>query len=279
MVNKDDIVDILKKQYHDNKLSHAFLLETDDMEKCLKKILEFLKILNCEHSFSDKCLKCNLCHLIDEKELPSLVIIRPDGSFIRKEQILSLKESFKTKPIFSKYNMYIIMNAECLNSSSANTMLKFLEEPEEGIIGFFITNNKENVIETIKSRCQILLDYYFESFNNEDINNDVIEYIKEFESNKLNTLFYNKNVILPKIVDRNWLVSFFLKMIQIYEELYKVKLFNKEISNDYAILSFLLEKDDEYFLERLNLLKKIIKTLDYNVNNQLVLDRLVLESW
>ena len=279
MVNKDDIVDILKKQYHDNKLSHAFLLETDDMEKCLKKILEFLKILNCEYGFSDKCLKCNLCHLIDEKELPSLVIIRPDGSFIRKEQILSLKESFKTKPIFSKYNMYIIMNAECLNSSSANTMLKFLEEPEEGIIGFFITNNKENVIETIKSRCQILLDYYFESFNNEDINNDVIEYIKEFESNKLNTLFYNKNVILPKIVDRNWLVSFFLKMIQIYEELYKVKLFNKEISNDYAILSFLLENDYDYFLERLNLLKKIIKTLDYNVNNQLVLDRLVLESW
>ena len=68
-------------------------------------------------------------------------------------------------------------------------------------------------------------------------------------------------------------------MIQIYEELYKVKLFNKEISNDYAILSFLLENDYDYFLERLNLLKKIIKTLDYNVNNQLVLDRLVLESW
>ena len=42
-------------------------------------------------------------------------------------------------------------NAEKLNGSSANAMLKFVEEPTEGILGFFITNNKDVIIPTIKN--------------------------------------------------------------------------------------------------------------------------------
>ena len=280
MHNKNDVFDILAKQYHDNKLGHAFLLETDDTEKCLAKILSFLKLLNCESEYKDDCSSCNLCHLIATKQLPNLLIIEPDGAFIKKEQILELKNSFKTKPIFSKYNMYIIMNAECLNSSSANTMLKFLEEPEEKIIGFFVTNNKENVIETIKSRCQILLDYYFDSkIVDDEITIEAINYIKQLESAKIDCLFYNKDVILPKIIDKNWMVTLFLKMINIYENLYEKKITNEKLPKDYESLNFVLKNDSEYLINKLNLLKDLLKSLEFNVNNQMVLDRLVLESW
>ena len=280
MHNENDVFDILAKQYHDNKLGHAFLLETDDSEKCLAKILAFLKLLNCENEYKDDCSLCNLCHLIATKQLPNLLIIEPDGAFIKKEQILELKNAFKTKPIFSKYNMYIIMNAECLNSSSANTMLKFLEEPEEKIIGFFVTNNKENVIETIKSRCQIMLDYYFDSkIVDDEITIEAINYIKQLESAKIDCLFYNKDVILPKITDKNWLIALFLKMINIYENLYEKKITNEELPKDYESLNFVLKNDSEYLINKLNLLKDLLKSLEFNVNNQMVLDRLVLESW
>ena len=280
MQDKKNVLDILTKQYRDDKLSHAFLLETDDFDKTLDKILHFLKLINCESNYQEECAKCNLCHLILTKQLPNLLIIYPDGSFIKKEQILNLKNTFKTKPLFSKYNMYIIMNAECLNSSSANTMLKFLEEPEEKIIGFFVTNNKENVIDTIKSRCQILLDYYFdENKVDDDLNEEVISYIKQLESAKEETLFYNKDVILPKITDKTWLVRFFLKMIEIYENFYEKKIKGEMAANDYESLNFILKKDSDYLLNKLKLLKDLLTTLDFNVNNQLVLDRLVLESW
>ena len=63
--------------------------------------------------------------LIDSNNLPSLQIIEPVGKFIKKEQIVDLKNKFKYKPIYSKNNIYIIKNAEKLNTSSANTMLKF----------------------------------------------------------------------------------------------------------------------------------------------------------
>ena len=280
MLNKKDVFDILKKQYHDHKLSHAFLLETDNQEKCLNKILNFLKFINCESDYQENCTSCNLCHLIEKRQLPNLLIIRPDGSFIKKEQILELKNTFKTKPIFSKYNMYIIMNAECLNSSSANTMLKFLEEPEDNIIGFFITNNKENVIDTIKSRCQNMLDYYFESnVDDDEITKEAINYILQLEKQKRLTLFYNKNIILPKIVDKNWLSSLFLKMIKIYENLYEKKVNNLLVEEEYKSLQFMLEYDCDYFIKKLNLLKELLSSLEFNVNNQMVLDRLVLESW
>ena len=281
MLDKNDVYDILKKQYHDHKLSHAFLLETNNQDECLTKILKFLKLLNCENSYQENCTSCNLCHLILTRQLPNLLIIKPDGAFIRKEQILELKNAFKTKPLFSKYNMYIIMNAERLNSSSANTMLKFLEEPEEKIIGFFITDNKERVIETIKSRCQILLDYYNNSkIDDNDIVLEAIKYIKQLESAKLEALFYNKNEILPKIIDKSWLVNLFLKMLNIYETMYEKKINSEKISKEYEAIEFVLDNNDKaYFLQKINLLKNLLTTLDFNVNNQLVLDRLVLESW
>ena len=36
----------LMNHYHENKLSHAFLVETNDQEKCLHNLLEFLSFIN-----------------------------------------------------------------------------------------------------------------------------------------------------------------------------------------------------------------------------------------
>ena len=56
-------------------------------------------------------------------------IIKTEAQSIKKEEILQLKEKFKTKSVYNSKRIYIIEEAEKLNSSSANTLLKFLEEP------------------------------------------------------------------------------------------------------------------------------------------------------
>ena len=147
--------DNILKSYHENKLAHAFLLETNDSLECYKDLIQLIKLLNCPYEYSEECQKdCNLCNLIDAGNLPSLIEIKPDGNFIKKIQILDMMERFSSKPVFSRYNTYIVHDCDHLNDSSANTILKFLEEPNDNIIGFFITNNKMNVISTIRSRCQ-----------------------------------------------------------------------------------------------------------------------------
>ena len=203
----------LYQEYMSEHLSHAFLLETNNQEKCLQELLQFLSKIN---EVEDEQENIKLNKLILNETLPSLVVIRPDGNSIKKEQIINLKTSFQTKPIFSKYNMYVILNAEDLNPSSANTILKFLEEPEDFIIGFFITDNKENIIDTIRSRCEII------RINDipkvwEDL---AINYIKEYEITGDNTLLYNKQVILPLIHEKKELKYLFQEIFNTYYELY-----------------------------------------------------------
>ena len=141
MVEVGVMKDILKR-YREGKLAHAFLLETNDSNKCYQDVLELLKNINCPKEYSDNCEEeCNICRLINNDSLPSLITISPEGQFIKKDQILDMMDKFSTKPVFTKFNMYVIREADRFNSSSANTLLKFLEEPEDNILGIFITNN------------------------------------------------------------------------------------------------------------------------------------------
>lgn len=268
----------LLQQYHENKLSHAFLLETNDSEKSLQNLLQFLAFIN---RTGDEVEDERLENLIRSESLPSLMVLRPDGQMIKKEQILELKRFFQTKPTFSLYNMYVILDAELLNSSSANTILKFLEEPYDNLLGFFITNNKENIIDTIKSRCQVILDYYegnsyisipkvWESI--------AINYIKEICSVHDEAILYNKNVILPLVHEKKELLYLFQSIFQIYDILFAVKLNRRELPAEYQALEFLLKKDSNFFLLELQYLARLLDEMNYNLNVNLILDRYVLES-
>ena len=263
--------------YHEGRLSHAFLIETNDQEICLKELKLILGELNCESTYESSCDKCNLCHLIDIDNLPSLMIVRPDGMNIRKEQILNIKRTFSTKPIYSKFNMYIILNAEKLNASSANSILKFLEEPEEGILGFFVTNNKENMIDTIKSRCQILSAFYQENSQNSTYQQLAIELLYDLHVNRENAIFHNRDR-LEKSLSKDEYQQIFQEMISIYLYFYKRSI-SKQIDNcTFLELQFLDKKSPAYLLQQLKLVQNLEQELSYNVNMNLLLDRLVLET-
>lgn len=273
----DKHINQILNSYHENKLSHAFLIETNNQETCLEDLKKVLCAINCAQNYQENCNECNLCHLISVENLPSFVIIRPDGMNIRKDQIIELKRKFSTKPIYSKFNMYVIMNAEKLNSSSANTILKFLEEPEEGILGFFLTNNKENIIDTIKSRCQIISNFYDNVLSDslEGVLDETIELLKEIHLSKDKSLLYNKSVVAELNKDRLQLI--FQKMIDIYLYFYECKI-NTVSLEMYSDLSFLIKKDIKDLIQNLQLVRVLEEELNSNVNLNLLLDRLVIET-
>lgn len=275
----------LVKYYHENKISHAYLLETNNLEKCFLELKTVIKQIFCQDEYSEKCSKCNLCNLVEQNYLPSLVIIEPDGMNIKKEQVLELKKRFSMVPIYTKDNIYVIKNAEKLNGASANTMLKFLEEPEPNIIGFFITDNANNVISTIKSRCETVKVYYdnheldINSINNDtykDYTDVAINYLYKLEVEKKDVIMYNKDVILCKFKEREEIKTIFKIILIIYEELLnKVMGFENKFSFDN--LNSLCELDYKDILKRINLTIKFIDDIDCNVNIELLLDKFVIE--
>ena len=243
---------LIIKQYEKNKLSHAFLLETNNIPKCLEDIKSIIKVIN-------KNEENDVEKLIDLGNLPSLVFIEPDGASIKKGQIEEMMNKFSTKPVYTKYNNYVIIGAEKMNDSSSNTLLKFLEEPEDNIIGFLLTNNKENVLPTIKSRCEIIhVDY--------DVDNEFDEeYLKvayEYDDKIFNSddVFINRDIILSKYSEREDIEKILLILFYKYYNMLLENLSEKER----------LEKILEVIQSKLNLIQ-------YNVNTELLLDSLIIE--
>ena len=273
------------KYYHENKLSHAYLIETNNLENCFNDLLVVIKQIFCQNEFSEKCNKCNICNLIEQNYLPSLIVISPNGMNIKKEQILDLKKQFSTVPIYTKENIYVIKNAEKLNGASANTMLKFLEEPEPNIIGFFITDNANNVISTIRSRCEVIRAIYKSNeldsktlISNEykDYYDVVVKYLEKIEVEKKDGIMYNRDIVLNKFNERNDIKTIFKIILIIYEELLNKNLglennLDLEVLNKFSFLNY------NEIIQRIKMLIRYIEDIDSNVNIELLLDKFVIE--
>ena len=255
--------------YHGNKLSHVYLLETNNLDLAMQDILTFVKTINCQNKFKDNCFDCNLCNLVDKLTLPSLIIIEPDGNMIKKEQVIDLKKRFSFKPVYTQNNIYIIKNADKLNGASANTMLKFIEEPGEAIIGFLLTTNINNVLPTIKSRCELLSLIYDNLDTKNDDNaydNIANEYLQKIELEKVDKIMYNRDIILNNYSERNEIEAIFKEIFNIYMKAYN--------SEKVSYLSHLTFDDIRY---RIKLVSNLLENINYNANIELLMDKFVIE--
>jgi len=85
------------------------------------------------------------------------------------EQIV---KALKLKSYEGGYKVMIIWMAEKMNTSASNKLLKLLEEPPEKTVFLLVAEDEQQIITTIKSRCQIL---HFPLLPNEAIENGLIE--------------------------------------------------------------------------------------------------------
>lgn len=117
----------------------------------------------CESRQSDghACGECRACRLQTAGTHPDRVQIgfelRDDGkprSEITVDQIRALSERFSLAPQFGGLQIAIIEPAEAMNSSSANALLKTLEEPSAQTIIILISDASTRLPATIRSRCQ-----------------------------------------------------------------------------------------------------------------------------
>jgi len=269
-VEANIVINSLIDLYREKKLAHAYLIETNNVTKCYIDVKKIIKGICCKEIYKEDCSNCNLCHLIEENNLPSLITIEPDGKNIKKEAIENLKQSFSKIPIYTENNIYIIKYPEKMNDTAFNKMLKFLEEPEDNIIGFFITENKDNVANTIVSRCELIKMNYSGSLESdilgidEEQYNFYIElannYCDKIENKDSDLLWYNSSVLLKEISSRSEVTIFLKILFNIYME---------KLKNNLAL--------KDLFYEKTKIIAKYLEQLNYNVNLSLLLDSLVIE--
>ncbi|MGP7819487.1 DNA polymerase III subunit delta' [Niallia sp. 01092] len=152
------VLKMLRNSLKKNRLAHAYLFE--GMKGTGKKDISILlaKSVLCENLL-DKyvpCETCSNCKRITHGNHPDVHILEPDGLSIKKHQIQSLQEEFSKMGVESKKKLYIISHADKMTTNAANSLLKFLEEPNAETMAILLTEQIQQIIPTILSRCQIL---------------------------------------------------------------------------------------------------------------------------
>jgi DNA polymerase-3 subunit delta' len=75
---------------------------------------------------------------------------------IRVDDAQEILKALALKSYEGGYKIVIVWMAEKMNISASNKLLKLLEEPPEKTVFILISENEEDIIQTIRSRCQVL---------------------------------------------------------------------------------------------------------------------------
>ena len=186
---------------------------------------------------------------------------------------------FSNKSSFNnKYKIILIDNIEYLNISSANALLKVLEEPNEKLIFILIHNSAKKILSTIKSRCIVFNKNIksddnikiFEKISNKSINHvlnkefinpymsvgDLCAITKFSEENNLNLHDINPKVFLDIILDTGNKKN--VKDLNLIIRFMQIYFYNTLLKN----FSYKLFDQQSYFYQKLNNASKYNLDLD-----------------
>ena len=141
----------------ENRLSHAYLFSGDfgslDMAIWLAQSRFCLTPedgLPCGH--------CRSCRLIAQGDFSDVKLVEPQGQIIKTDTIRQLTREFSQSSFEGQAQVFIIRDADKMHVNAANSLLKFIEEPQSQIYIFLLTADDSRILPTIKSRAQL---FYF----------------------------------------------------------------------------------------------------------------------
>ena len=304
----------LLKRYKSNNLPNSILIHGLSGIGKRTFLNELVKnIINIE--FKDSNLDHHL-NLFKNNTHPNIKIIEKEidsktgkiKSNITIEQIRRLKTFLNSTTIIQNSSKIVIVDsADYLNISSANSMLKILEEPKENTYIFLISNQISLLLPTIRSRC---LKIKFNTHNLTNFTNIIKDNIDEISNEEINfyfeltygspgntILYYNNDFLDIFQLSIKCLLSNDLDDDKINLSNILSKLTNDEFNNYLSMLKFILivanklkvNRDDKSLINMPNYLeleslstnltkKNLIDRFDYLTNNQKELFSLNLDK-
>ncbi|SHH50811.1 DNA polymerase III subunit [Tepidibacter thalassicus] len=221
-IAKRFIINSIKK----DRINHAYLFEGPSGVGKKTFAMEFSKIL------------LNINNL---ENSPDFKLLTPKGSSFKIEQIRNMQSDIVVKPYKNK-KIYILEDCDKMTVQAQNALLKTLEEPPEYAVLILIVKNSATLLDTIKSRCEVIK---FSPLSLVDIENYLIKH-KNIDRNK------------AKVVS-----SFSMGILANALELLESEDFNKKREEIEDYINIILSND---VVDMLNINSKLEKNKDDIIN-------------
>lgn len=98
------------------------------------------------------CGVCSSCRKCDEGAHPDLHIYRPDGASFKVDTVREVRRAVQLTPGEGDRAVYIMEEAQAMTPSAQNALLKVFEEPPKGTVFFLLTEKRESLLPTVRSR-------------------------------------------------------------------------------------------------------------------------------
>ena len=127
----------------ENRLSHAYLFSGDfgslDMAIWLAQSRFCVTPEN-----GLPCGHCRPCRLIAQGDFSDVKLVEPQGQIIKTDTIRQLTREFSQSSFEGQAQVFIIRDADKMHVNAANSLLKFIEEPQSQIYIFLLTAFPKN---------------------------------------------------------------------------------------------------------------------------------------
>ena len=142
-------------------VSHAYILEGDNNIDKIGFAKAFSQALICRQMPGEGCGRCIECRKIQDDNYEDLYMVEPEDTTKRKTgtntikdaQIEELQVRLKERPAAGDHNIAIISGGDTMTARAQTRFLKTLEEPPAGTVIMILSENSEELLPTINSRC------------------------------------------------------------------------------------------------------------------------------
>ncbi len=227
----------LQKSFEHGRLAHAYLFEGEKGTGKHEIGLWLAQHLFCTQMKENQpCGICNNCRRIQQNEHPDVVVVLPEGQTIKVDQIRYLQSEFSRSGYESKKKVFLIKDAEKMNIAAANSLLKFLEEPQGQFLAILETDALGRILPTIQSRCQVL-------------------HFQELSKPALVKRLQKEEISLEKAQLLAFLTNSFGKAVEISQD----EWFNEAKDTIRQWFSYLIESDPQAFIYVQKKMTKVFK--------------------
>ena len=257
----------LINQVKNNKISNQYLLYGENLNE-INYDAEAL-IYNLLVSNSNLKLK------FDRDKLSDLLVIEPEKNSITIDKIRDISKFVSTKPFESNNKVVLIKQADLMRTEASNALLKNLEEPKPFVYFILLTDNKNKLLKTIISRCQVI-NYLSEKENEKFDYTIALDILDKSMGQNLLTMLDSKEYLSDFQKDTDVLFDFLMEFYSSFLKFVKTK-DDSSLNKDFVKLYKKYPKANERIIvDTLDKIESVRGYFKVNANFELSMEELLL---